>query len=273
MKLCDMHVHSNFSADGLENMETMCLEAVKKKIDCMAFTEHWEVSPSPTGESYYIKREDDRTREYKRVTDKFGGKLQILFGIELGQPHHNPKQAENLILNGGFDFILGSLHIYRSSDGKYRDVYYVNYNEIKPDIMFIDYFKDLFSMVSYGGFDVIAHLDYPLRVLEGYIDQPTVKDYMDLIDFILKKAVDKGIGIEIGTRGLSDWQKRVGPENFVLKRYRELGGEIVTTGSDSHVKGQLGFGLAEACNAARKAGFSHIAYYKNRKPVFAEIGE
>ncbi|MCX7614367.1 MAG: histidinol-phosphatase HisJ family protein [Clostridiales bacterium] len=271
MQLCDMHVHSQFSCDGVSAMEEICNSAIQKNLSHIAFTEHFDVTPELPDEKYYTDHEKERLLEFERLTKKNKKELDILFGIELGQPHHNPESAVRLLSENKFDFVLGSLHFYKSPTGQYHDVYFVDYSVINPSIMFSNYFTDMQCMVEYGGFDVIAHLDYPLRVLKEYIDRPTIKNYRDLVDLVLKIAVKKGIGLEIGTRGLLDWQQRVGPEEWVLKRYRELGGEIITTGSDSHSAEKVGYGIEEACAAAQRAGFSYITYFSKRKPVFEKI--
>ena len=252
-------------------MEEMVRSAIGKKLSYVAFTEHFDVLSDSEGDAHYMEHEADRLQEQARLQKKYKRKLNILYGIELGQPHHNPELAERFLRMREFDFVLGSLHFYKCPTGNYHDVYLIDYSHISPSIMFCNYFLDMIRMIDYGGFDVIAHLDYPLRVLEGYIGQPTIKDYKDLVDSVLKIAVQKGLGLEIGTRGLLDWQQRVGPEDWVLRRFRELGGEIVTTGSDSHSTSQIGSGLTEACYAAGNAGFTSIAYYKKRKPVFVKI--
>ncbi len=274
MRLSDMHVHSTFSVDGAADMEKMCKAAMSKDISRIAFTEHCEIrSEPPHVEPYYLEREARRLKEYARLSKKYGRELQIAYGLELGQPHHNPEEAGKFLSLRRFDFILGSLHFYKSADDHYHDVYYVNYSLIPPKVMFCDYFTDMARMVEHGGFDVIAHLDYPLRVLNGILSRPTILDYRDLVDVVLRKAAEKGLGIEIGTRGLSDWQRRVGPEDWVLKRFCELGGEIVTTGSDGHRERQLGNGISQAVFAAKNAGFRYVAYYKNRKPCFEMIDD
>lgn len=266
MEFFDMHVHSTFSCDGEASMEEMCAAAEQKGVTKIAFTEHWDVVPDSEGEAHYMERESEIPGVFERLRKMYEGRLELLRGIELGQPMHNWDQAERFLQKHSFDFILGSVHFYRDKQGCIQDVYYVDYNVVSPRTMFEDYFADMLRMIQLGCFDVLAHLDYPVRVLEGYISGPSLKDFKDLVEPVLRKAAENGIGMEISTRGLCDWQHRVGPEVWILKRFRELGGEFITLGSDAHRRTQLGYGMQEACKAAVEAGFSKIYYYRNRKP-------
>ena len=83
----------------------------------------------------------------------------------------------------------------------------------------------------------------------------------------MAELVRKGIALELNTRGTYDWQHRVGPEDWVLRRYRELGGEYVTIGSDAHTAAAVGAGFAEATEALRRCGFSAYTVYRERRPV------
>ena len=95
--------------------------------------------------------------------------------------------------------------------------------------------------------------------------------YRDLIEPILEALVRNNIALEINTRGTYDWQNRVGPEDWVLQHYRELGGQYVTIGSDSHVTKYVGAGFPEAAAALKRTGFDSYTIYKDRRPILISL--
>lgn len=96
-------------------------------------------------------------------------------------------------------------------------------------------------------------LDYPLRVMKLPHNQPSLKGYMNYVDEVLKLLIAKDIALESNTKGLYGWQQEVGPEAFVLTRYRELGGELITVGSDSHAPETVARGIPRALERLRAA--------------------
>ena len=96
-------------------------------------------------------------------------------------------------------------------------------------------------------------------------------DFREIIDEILKLLISKGKGIEINTAGLKSGLEYVHPHEFILKRYRELGGEIVTVGSDAHDKSRVADNFKEAEAALKAAGFDRYAVFRQRKARFFEL--
>ena len=61
------------------------------------------------------------------------------------------------------------------------------------------------------------------------------------------------------------------PVMDTLKRYKELGGEIITIGSDGHAPEQMAWDFHKAPSILKEAGFDYFTTYKNRKPEFHKI--
>ena len=83
-------------------------------------------------------------------------------------------------------------------------------------------------------------------------------------------VIAKGKGMEINTSGVD----RAGdflPSAAFLKRYKELGGEIVTLGSDAHAPDRVGQYASEAM-AILKDIFGYVCTFADRKPIFHKIG-
>ena len=122
--------------------------------------------------------------------------------------------------------------------------------------------------------DVIAHIGYTRRYMmkAGFDVRADMASFGDELDLLLRTAVENGTGIEVNTSGLRN--ALIGetiPGFDVVRRYRELGGEIITLGSDAHMVSDAGGGLREGLELIRNAGFRYITGFKNRKPEFIRI--
>lgn len=259
---CDLHIHSKYSFDGTADMDTICCAAIDRGVDVIAITDHCDMTDGLEGISSYLKGENKRQKDFKRVCSQYEG-IQVLCGIELGNPHEAPCRTHDFMALRTFDFVIGAVHFL--PDGS--DIYKLSYPDAQSvDTMFRQYFASMRRLMELGGFDSLAHLDYPLRVLQGKVSEPTIRQYCDLVEPILELLVAKEIALEINTRGIYDWQRRVGPEEWVLRRYRALGGKYVTIGSDAHVPKWIGAGFAEAGLLLKQAGFDDYTIYENRIP-------
>jgi len=259
---CDLHIHSKYSFDGVPTLDAICRAAMERHIDIIATTDHCDITDGPEGIRSYLENEAARLEEYAQVKEKYKV-LKFLYGVEVGNPNDKPQIARTFVDAREFDFVIGAIHFL--PDGS--DVYKLPYPDLESiDTMFRQYFASMNHLAELGGFDTLAHLDYPLRVLNEKVTSPTITQYRNLVEPILEKIVAKGIALEINTRGIYDWQGRAGPEEWVLKRYKALGGKYVTIGSDAHTANWIGVGFNEAVELLRRAGFEAYTIYEKRVP-------
>ncbi|WP_455582395.1 histidinol-phosphatase HisJ family protein [Dysosmobacter sp.] len=259
---CDLHNHSCYSFDGSASVEALCRAAIRHKIDILAITDHCDMTPGPEGFRSYLHGEPARLEEFAQVQRELGD-LELLYGVEIGNAIDMPAQTADFLAKRRFDFIIGAIHFLPGG----RDIYRLPYrSEEEIHGMFLRYFASVEALVELGGFDSLAHLDYPLRVLRGKVPAPSIARYRDLVDPILEKLARREIALEINTRGTYDWQHRVGPEEWVLARYRDLGGRYVTIGSDAHTASRIGAGFEDAAALLRRTGFESFTVYRNREP-------
>ena len=260
---CDLHLHSIYSFDGKASVADICKAAKDHGVDIISITDHCDMTDGPEGIISYLNNEQARIAAFQELAANNSG-VEVLYGVEIGNPYDMPERTAEFLSTRKFDFIIGSVHFL--SDGS--DIYYLPYSTPEEiDSMFRDHFISMKKLVDLGGFDTLAHLDYPVRVLRNKIPDTSVIRYRDLIEPVLETLVQKNIALEINTRGTYDWQNRVGPEDWVLTRYRELGGKYVTIGSDSHVTEHVGDGFREAAAALKRNGFDSYTIYRNRQPV------
>lgn len=267
--ICDLHTHSQYSFDGSVSVNGLCSAAIEYHVDILAITDHCDMVPGPEGYASFLESEEKRIRDIQAVRRKYP-KLEVLHGIEVGNAVNMPEKAQKVLSDYGFDFVIGAVHFL--PDGS--DIYTLPYENAEAvDRMFREYFRIMLELVELGGFDSLAHLDYPLRVLRGKTDGNSIKQYRELVEPILTGLVRQQIALEVNTRGTYDWQHRVGPEDWILSRYRELGGQYVTIGSDAHSSDWVGAGFAEAAAALRRIGFTDFTIYRNRIPVQIPLPE
>lgn len=261
----DYHVHTNFSADAKPDMAAVCERAIALGIQEIAFTEHVDFTPGDFC-SYYFKP-DAYFREIERCRERYGDRLIIRAGAEMGESHLFPYETELLMDEYPFDFIIGSLHWVRDEIVLSREYF----ERRSKEEAYRRYFEELLVMVRVGGFDVVGHLDVAKRYGYDVCGPFDPHEYQDIIREVLRACVEVGIGIEVNTSTLRRPVGEPSPTLPVLKWYKELGGEIVTIGSDAHELDHVGYRLPEMLELVRAAGFDHIAVFEERQAKFVPI--
>ncbi|MBQ6570312.1 MAG: histidinol-phosphatase HisJ family protein [Clostridia bacterium] len=260
-KLVDMHVHSDNSFDGDDPVIKMCERAEHLDFGALAITDHCEI------DVFYTKKHNvsimNSYFSCAKAKAVFEGRLAILSGVELGQPMRDLKSTEQALSIRPYDFVLGSLH----KLANYEDFYYFDPQKHNGRKMLRLYFNELLEMVQWGKFDSLAHITYPLRYMIGKCDCG-IEEYMPVINDILKLCAEKDIAFEINTSPLRGTLGALPKEDFeLLCRFRELGGKLVTVGSDAHCAADFGAGIPFAVDLAAKAGFGSVAMFIKRQPI------
>jgi histidinol-phosphatase (PHP family) len=262
MYLMDYHHHTNNSFDSKAIMEEVCIKAIENNLKEICFTEHFSVNPyAPTyGHLDFTKY----FKEIKNCQEKFSHLLTIKTGIELCEPHILKEKYTNTLLPLKLDFILGSVH--NINNKKHRLVLKEHHTT-----SYQRYFEELYKMVLIADIDIIAHLDLMKRYAYKEYGNYQFNEYKEVIQQVLKKAIERNIGIEINTSGLRADIKQFLPSQNIIQLYKKLGGEILTIGSDSHNAGTVGANLNEAYSLAAQCGFKYVYKYENRKPIPVKI--
>ena len=262
--IIDTHNHSVFSFDGHSSMEEMCHGAVNNGVTLMCTTDHCDFVAGQDGFAGYIAVEKARLAACAALPKPYGGKLRLLYGVELGNPQNYGEQARAFLQARRFDFVLGAVHFL--PDG--RDIYQIPFRDTNDvDAMFRGYFDAMEELVAFGHFDSLAHLEYPLRLLQGILEPLSLRRYAERVEPILARLAQEGKALEINTRGAYAASGRVEPEAWILETFRGLGGQYVTVGSDSHGPGTLGAGFDQAAALLTATGFEGVTVFEGRKPL------
>jgi histidinol-phosphatase (PHP family) len=261
--MIDTHVHSHHSPDARGTMLAIAEAAQSRGLTGLAFTEHGEWYPGDEAygylnlDSYFAEIEQARAS-----LEPWGSKpaFALLSGIELGNPHQFPKQVTDLLAHYPFDLVIGSVHWIDNLPGWEQPIF-----ELGIPVVYRRYFEELLAMVELAEFDVLGHLDLVRRdSWDLFGEILSLEPYAEMIDTVLRRLVADGRGLEINTSALRKGLPEPVPGLATLRRYRELGGEILVMGSDAHRPEHLGHGFSVARDVALAAGFERIARFKQR---------
>ena len=267
----DFHLHSSHSGDSHTPMEEMVRRGLELGLDTMCFTEHHDIDfPDSADESgdIFLLNTDSYLYDLVRLKEKYEGKLRLLFGVELGLQPHAFRPTCVYAKSFEFDFIIGSSHICHGKDPYYPDFYEGRTEEAA----YREYFESILENVKkFTCFDVYGHLDYVVRYGPNRDLEYSYEKYRDILDEILKTLIENGKGIEVNTGGLKSGLKELHPCQGVLKRYHELGGEIITVGSDAHAPRDIAAYFSHAADALKSCGFNYYTVFEKRNAEFKRL--
>lgn len=267
--LWDCHMHSFFSADSDTSMEDMVKQAISCGLSGICFTEHLDPDYPDTPEGLEFSL--DLPAYQSRLTalkETYRKKIQIHFGIELGlQPHLAP-YFNDLLSEYDFDFVIGSSHLVHG-----YDPYYPEFFEGRQESRcYREYFESVLeNLKAFDEMDTYGHLDYVVRYGPNKNRDYSYIKYQDILDEILRTLAAKNIGLELNTGGYHYGLGQPNPCIPVIKRYRELGGEIITIGADAHTPEKVAYSFDKAAAVLEECGFSYYTIFEKRKPVFLNL--
>lgn len=261
MILADFHVHTDFSSDSETPMEDMVKQAVSLGLKKVCFTDHMDLDFPKQYELRFVFDVDSYMKKIGELQKKYP-QIQILKGIECGMQTGLGKRYEALLSSYDFDFVINSCHVLYNMDPYYPE-FWVERSE-KEGI--IAYFEQILANVKeFQDFDTCGHIDYIIRYSPSKGKDFNPFDYMDWIDEILKTVISMGKGIEVNTSGYKYGLGTPHPCTHILKRYKELGGEIITIGSDGHQPCHMAYDFAKAEALLKEIGFRYYAVFEKRK--------
>jgi HisJ family histidinol phosphate phosphatase len=273
----DMHMHTWFSTDSEACPCDMADEAVRKGLKTICFTDHFDKDDLEWGEEG-IFDVDAYFVEMQKLQEEYAGKLNIRIGIELGLRTYLKDYYEELTKKYPFDFVIGSVHnvpYKKDAEGN------ILYTDPAAEKLFTDRTdKEAYRLMmettlenvrTSDCFQTLGHLDYVVRYGKSREKEYSYTDYADIIDEILKLLIEKEKGLEVNSAGLKYGLPFAHPHPDVLKRYRELGGEIITIGADAHKPEHIAYDFAKAEEILKSCGFKYYTEFKERKPIFLTL--
>lgn len=273
----DYHVHTDFSDDSVYPMEQIIKDAIAMGMNEICFTDHVDYGIKDDWDCGRPIRYRDgepfanvdypvyaaQIREFQSIYDT---QINIRMGLEFGMQMHTIPQYEALFQRYPFDFIILSVHQVEDKEFWTQDFQkgrtQKEYNE--------RYYEELLNLVNaYKNYSVLGHMDLIVRYDENGIYP--FKKTEPIIAEILKTVIADGKGIELNTSWHRYGLKDSTPSGDILRLYRDLGGEIVTIGSDSHKPEHLGAFIKESKELLKNTGFSWFCTYDQMKPVYHRL--
>lgn len=272
---CDYHVHTNYSDDSTYLMEDVIKDAIKMKMDEICFTDHvdygikkdWDEGDIEYREGMPLANVDypKYFAEIKSLRQKYP-QIKIKQGMEFGMQMHTLDLYQKLFDKYSFDFIILSCHQVEDKEFWTQDFQrgrtQQEYNE--------RYYKEILDVIkNYKDYSILGHLDLITRYDEnGPYPFEKIKP---MIQEILEIVIHDGKGIEVNTSSHRYGLKDSTPSRDILKLYKELGGKIITIGSDSHKAEHLGAYIDEAKALLKELGFEYYCTFEKMKPIFHQL--
>lgn len=276
--LCDYHVHTIYSDDSIYEMEDVIKDGIRKGINELCFTDHVD---------YGIKRDVDDPRgpvylngqpisnvdypkyyeEYLTLKEKYKDQITLKLGLEFGIQVHTIPDYEALFKNYPFDFIILSIHQVDDLEfwtgdfqkGRTEKEYYERY------------YQELYDVVkNYKNYSVLGHMDL-IKRYDDHDGYDSFNNHKEIIIDILKTVIKDGKGIEINTSSVRYEIGDLTPSRDILKLYLELGGTIITIGSDSHKEEHLGAYIEETKKELKELGFKQYCTFNKMVPEFHNL--
>lgn len=270
----DYHIHSNFSDDSWEDLDKIALSAIKQGIDEICITEHvdygvkldkddWEKSDKKLAMNADY---DKFFPDMKALTEKYEDQLTIKTGLEFGMQTITIEPFQKVFDKYELDFVILSCHQVGNKEfwtgefqkGKTQD----EYQHL--------YYEEIYKVIQeYKDYSILGHLD----LIQRYSDtiEPPLEKHYDIIEKILKQVIKDGKGIEINTSSERYKLEELTPAYDILKLYYDLGGKVITVGSDAHVAEDVGDRLDLSYDVLREIGFKYITTFDKMIPQFHEL--
>lgn len=261
-KFSDFHLHTEFSSDSKEKLENVCCSAIAMGLSEIAITNHFDHDGIEEGiyEDYLFEKD---LEDIFKAKEKFGGKIKIYAGLEIGQPHVLSDKNLSKIESLGYEFIIGSLHNLKNC----FDFYFLDYKKTDSYYdrgIYKKYTRELLEIAECGFINTIGHITYPERYMCECGKSFVYSEFEDDFSLIFEKLAKNKIALEINTSGLRQGLGHTMPKVDILSLYKSCGGEYVTIGSDAHKACDVGKGIAETFEAVEKLGITHINEIKNK---------
>ena len=265
-----MHSHTNHSIDGKASPDEMVARAHELGIGIYDISDHCDVNRD--AELHCYERSLASITDALRLKAEYSGRMKVLAGIEVGNPHWDPVLAERCIAIPGIDCVIGSVHRIKH-DGEVLVTSTADFASMSPELLRdlnIKYFEDILLMLDTLHPDILAHPTYMFRYMVNHCHvDASVADYKPYVDAFLHRMIADGTALELNTSIVAD---HIEPYDvFVLERYFELGGRLITLGSDAHRPDRIANGFDLALRELLRVGFTHICSVEERQFVSHRI--
>jgi histidinol-phosphatase (PHP family) len=261
----DAHVHTDLSPDSDVPIDVYAALAVELGIAELAITDH--VDFDRRDPAYRYASFEDRERTVREAAERWAERgVTIRFGAELTYNTSWEGDLRDHLARHRYDFTIGSVHDWPGSPYPRSQVErWVAGRSL--DAVMAPYLDQVRAAARSGLFDTIGHLDVVKRYLHPHVLPVDLAARPELFEPVLQALVDSGTGLEVNTSGLRHPVGETYPPAAIVERFRELGGQRVTAGSDAHRSEWLAWGLDEGYRILARADFAELTFRRGGDPV------
>lgn len=275
MFLCDYHIHTSFSfdADRASTLDAVCQAAIDKGLSSIAITDHLDVNYKYEYPQYVYNADAARI-EVLKAKDKYKDKLDISYGIELGQAHHYPADTKEILDKYNFEFVICSLHNLRNMKDFY--FYFKEDNDVSLPRLHGLYSQCIDEICEYielfgDRIDTVGHITYMHRYMAECGITMDFAPHKQKLERLFSLAIKNDVAIELNTSTLYKGLGFTMPSKAIMQMYYDLGGRLVTLGSDAHTPQNIGRGISEGIEILKSIGFDSVLCIKNGKKQLMKI--
>lgn len=272
MPIHDAHVHTSNSPDADFPESDLALKAVDEGLAGLGFVAHVDYNPKDYCYAWFKPDRYDRSFD-EAVEAARGTGATLCKGIEVGEPHRFSAEVDEATGGHEYDFVIGALHWVGDSLILEKEPFLALQDPLE---LVEEYYRESVQMVESSGFEAIAHVGIFRRGMRQAglaIDElDETRLFPELVRGLLEGLVARGIALELNTSGLRREERVTYPTPPVLRLYRELGGQLVTLGSDSHRDPWLFYGLEEGSQLLRAESFDRAVYFKSGEAIPYDLG-
>lgn len=259
MRKIDYHMHTYFSTDSEANPREHILMAIKKGLDEICFTDHKDFyypdcSFDLDVDAYFL--------ELEKLQEEFKNQIVIKIGLEIGLDTDYIKEINDFVNTHSYDYVIGSIHVIHKTEFFDPAAFFMNKTKQQAHKEF--FLETLECVKAFDCFNCLGHLDYICRY-GPYVNKSVDHLlYQNIIDEIFKTLIIKNKGIEVNTSGYKTRVDNGFPSFEQVQRYYDLGGRIITVGTDSHTSDRVGENVEKIIEEYRKIGFEDVSTFTKR---------
>lgn len=259
MRKIDYHMHTHFSTDSEASPKEHILKAIEMGLDEICFTDHKDFDYP---ECPFDLDVEDYFYELKKLQEEFKNQIHIKIGLEIGLDVEYVDEINQFVNSHPYDYVIGSIHVIHQTEFFDPALYFQNKTKEEAHREF--FLNTLECVQTFDCFDCLGHFDYISRY--GPYDDKSVDHslYQSIIDEILKTIINKGKGIEVNTSGYKTRKTCGFPTFEQVQRYYDLGGRIITVGTDSHTSDRVGEHVEEVISKYQEIGFDDVSTFTKR---------
>lgn len=271
MIISDFHMHTDFSSDSKAPPRKMIEGAIEKGMKTICFTDHHDKDYPfypDMGMNAFLFDVDKYFQVLTPLREEYSNRIDIRIGVEIGLQPHLGDFYRKLAHKYPFDFVIGSVHIVNGRDPYYPEMFQ---ERADKEVYKETFLATLENLETVEAFDVLGHIDYVVRYGEHMAEEYNYFKYAEILDAILRKVIALGKGIELNMSGFKYGLGFCHPHPDLIRRYKEMGGEIITVGGDAHKPEHIAYEFHKAGDILRSCGFKYYTEFKDRRPIFKKL--